>query len=175
MVLAGIAIALECRQGFVQDFPFGGRGFITADEVSLMQFREPCKELRAVARAQPWEFFKNLDFAHARNLLLCGKFSKPPIDRSPSGWGRNVGWNLLLATFTPPPSRCGQEISGLRHGELHEFCALVQFHGRGFKPEFQGLFGVSDRFLFCVSGGSAAGQFREHRRPAIGFGVEFNQ
>ena len=51
----------------------------------------------------------------------------------------------------------------------------MQLDGRGFKPEFQCLFGVGDGFGFGISGRSTAGQFREDRRPAIGFRVEFNQ
>jgi len=74
--LARIAVALEGRQGLVQNPALGWGRFITTDKIGLVQLRQAGKELRAVARAQSREFCKNLDFAHRRNLPSRREFGK---------------------------------------------------------------------------------------------------
>jgi hypothetical protein len=68
--LSGISIALEFRQRRIESLPLRRRRLVTADEVSLVQFRESGEQLRSFARRQFWKLCKNLGFTHGGNLLL---------------------------------------------------------------------------------------------------------
>ena len=69
------------RERLVERLTFSGCGRTAVEQVGLVEFGEPGEELRAVADGQPWEFVKDLSFAHGKNLARLGFSSKHGLER----------------------------------------------------------------------------------------------
>lgn len=71
-------------------------------------------------------------------------------------------------------SRVADRKSGSREGQFKHLGALRQRHIRRLEPKCQRFLCIRDRFFLRVSRAGASRQLRENRRPALHFGIEFD-